>query len=481
MKTIINDSPINCQYPVIVMHPHWQRYVELGFNKITFNGKQVDEIPHDLKITPKYYPFSHYQKIDKAPKDYPNQLKKLKHYEFIDGEYKLVKEFKRKYYNRIHKEHLDADKAEQYQLLNQNTGELIPLYIVVRCNHCILCRRYKQFRYKTMAQLESLSHVLPPLFITLTYNNEHLPKDTSVKYQVREMQNFNKRLRKRLSQIDTSISYKYIFVSEFGEKNNRLHYHALIYGIPEELRKMIPNKTLDNGTKKHRPDLNEVMIITDLIYDSWNKGYTMTEIAQDSTGSYVMKYIGKREGTDTKMLKSIKLGHQLIDKKLDELRANPEIQTINYLDNNSKLQKLPLYDFVKNKVFPSLSRQLEKDFRDALYDLVRVRNSEHADVPALNAKLKQIYRYQDLIDLLDYNDAPPTLTKMYDIDKVIYIDRVLKYLDSFNYDIVEIMYIDRQRQTNIIYSNMQRYDVAFNAYQEDVRMQKIFESETDNQ
>lgn len=65
-------------------------------------------------------------------------------------------------------------------------------------------------------------------FITLTYDNEHLPPYYSLRYT--DFQKFMKRLRKGLK--DERI--KYLVSGEYGSRTHRPHYHAIIFGITSE-------------------------------------------------------------------------------------------------------------------------------------------------------------------------------------------------------------------------------------------------------
>ena len=62
-------------------------------------------------------------------------------------------------------------------------------------------------------------------FTTLTYNNEHLPKDGSLHKD--ELQKFFKRLRKYLG----DRKMKYFACGEYGDEGHRPHYHAILFGI----------------------------------------------------------------------------------------------------------------------------------------------------------------------------------------------------------------------------------------------------------
>ena len=59
-------------------------------------------------------------------------------------------------------------------------------------------------------------------FLTLTYNDEHLPENNSL--DVTHWQKFAKRMRKKMG------PFRFLHCGEYGDENNRPHYHALIFG-----------------------------------------------------------------------------------------------------------------------------------------------------------------------------------------------------------------------------------------------------------
>jgi len=60
-------------------------------------------------------------------------------------------------------------------------------------------------------------------FITLTYDEEHLPKDRSV--NVRHWQLFAKKVRQEMG------PFRFLHCGEYGQDNQRPHYHACIFGL----------------------------------------------------------------------------------------------------------------------------------------------------------------------------------------------------------------------------------------------------------
>lgn len=91
------------------------------------------------------------------------------------------------------------------------------------CGQCLPCRINKSRMWTLRILLESLCHPFS-IFITLTYDNDHLPDNMEVKKS--ELQNFFKRLRNRLIH-----PIRYYAVGEYGSISLRPHYHAMIFGL----------------------------------------------------------------------------------------------------------------------------------------------------------------------------------------------------------------------------------------------------------
>lgn len=67
------------------------------------------------------------------------------------------------------------------------------------------------------------------MFLTLTYDDEHLPKDIGL--HKKDLVGFFKRLRAYLDYSDENTRIKYYGVGEYGDKTKRPHYHAIIFGL----------------------------------------------------------------------------------------------------------------------------------------------------------------------------------------------------------------------------------------------------------
>jgi len=110
-------------------------------------------------------------------------------------------------------------------------GQLIP----VPCGHCFECLKQwsKDWRFRLNQERKNC---VASLYLTLTYNPEHLPvafNDETNGWQSyvdkRELQNFFKRMRKNCPQ----LKFRYFAVGEYGGSKkgarNRAHYHVLFF------------------------------------------------------------------------------------------------------------------------------------------------------------------------------------------------------------------------------------------------------------
>jgi hypothetical protein len=113
-------------------------------------------------------------------------------------------------------------------------------------------------------------------FLTLTYDNEHLPTGgTLVK---KDFQLFMKRLRKSLPK----QYIRYYQCGEYGDYTHRPHYHACIFGL--NLSDKIQSSTSPSGP----------VYISDTIYKLWPLGSHQIGSVTFDSAAYVARYITKK-------------------------------------------------------------------------------------------------------------------------------------------------------------------------------------------
>ena len=109
----------------------------------------------------------------------------------------------------------------------------------VPCSRCLPCRvnRARMWSVRIMHEVKLWPE---NSFVTLTYNDENLPKNNSLCKQ--DCQKFIKRLRKNLY----PAKIKYYLGAEYGDIGNRPHYHLIIFGLGASSQKLL-NRTWGKG------------------------------------------------------------------------------------------------------------------------------------------------------------------------------------------------------------------------------------------
>lgn len=92
----------------------------------------------------------------------------------------------------------------------------------VPCGKCAFCIK-KAIDSWCVRLGHELDYSSSAFFLTLTYNDEHLPKDGHL--SKRDLQLFIKRLRKR------NPGIRYFAVGEYGTEVGRPHYHAVVFNL----------------------------------------------------------------------------------------------------------------------------------------------------------------------------------------------------------------------------------------------------------
>ena len=140
-------------------------------------------------------------------------------------------------------------------VFNPNAG-FRDLPVSVPCGRCTGCRlEYsRQWAIRCVHEAQMHEH---NAFITLTFDKEHLPDDHSIRKE--HLQKFFKRLRKRIG-----VDIRYFACGEYGSRNNRPHYHAIIFGYD------FPDKYLHTKTRN-----GDLLFRSPTLEKAWKFGYSL--------------------------------------------------------------------------------------------------------------------------------------------------------------------------------------------------------------
>jgi hypothetical protein len=101
----------------------------------------------------------------------------------------------------------------------------------VPCGKCVDCKKRRVDSWVFRLQQEHKMHAFAH-FITLTYQTDTVPISSNgfMTLNRRDLTLFMKRLRK-----NSGIQgIKYYACGEYGTKNSRPHYHAIVFGVDDE-------------------------------------------------------------------------------------------------------------------------------------------------------------------------------------------------------------------------------------------------------
>lgn len=153
------------------------------------------------------------------------------------------------------------------------------LPVTIPCGQCIGCRLERSRQWAMRCVHEGQLHV-HKCFITLTYDDDHVPKNGSLDKV--HFQKFIRSLRKR-----TGVKIRYFQCGEYGDVDNRPHYHAVIYGFD------FPDKRFHT-----RNPQGNTIYKSDLLESTWGKGFCTIGELTFETAAYTARYILKKVSGD---------------------------------------------------------------------------------------------------------------------------------------------------------------------------------------
>ena len=251
--------------------------------------------------------------------------------------------------------------------------------IQLPCGKCPECLQnyYKMWAVRGSRELLRWSS---SVFVTLTYSDEHLPADRSLKKE--DVQDFLKRLKKYFGSSKEN-PIRQIYCGEYGEKTLRPHYHLIIFNCD-----FADKKKLYISPQGHQ------VFTSATLERLWPYGKSEFGFADVGSISYLFKYILKKKTRKEKKRPltldidgiNYDVSHEFIEASRNpgigaHLRGNDSLKK-GYLSNNGVKCPLPKYylewlrtndpetfdyisnlrfDFMSNQPVESYSRRKQKE------------------------------------------------------------------------------------------------------------------------
>lgn len=153
--------------------------------------------------------------------------------------------------------------------LLENFGEML-----VPCGRCYLCKVNIAREWAVRLEHES-RYYESSCFITLTFDDDHLPDRYSVRK--RDVQLYLKRMRKDIS----PVKIRYFGIGDYGDELYRPHYHLIIFGWEPSLA------DLQESSRKS----GRVYYSSGCVSRWWPFGYNTVGTVTGKSCTYVTRYL----------------------------------------------------------------------------------------------------------------------------------------------------------------------------------------------
>lgn len=258
--------------------------------------------------------------------------------------------------------------------------------IGIPCGKCIGCR-LDYSRTWADRMLAEASLYESNYFLTLTYDNEHLPdrKENSPIHSLnkRDAQLFMKRLRKALP--DQKI--RFFCAGEYGPQTMRPHFHLILF-----------NCKLDDLKFLKENDMKQPYFVSDTISKVWKYGFHIIANVNWETCAYVARYVVKKQkghGAEiydkynfepefSTMSRKPGIGHDYLVDHMEELYA---YGSINLPTQNGAKSIRP------NKYYDSI---FDIEYPDIMEEIKEYRQNAAIEYNKLRSRLTDL-QYKDLL------------------------------------------------------------------------------------
>lgn len=153
--------------------------------------------------------------------------------------------------------------------------------VPVPCGTCPDCmnNRAREIMFRIIQ--ESKEHK-SNYFVTLTYDDEHLPSNYSLVKD--EISSFNKKLKVYLSRKGMKSDFRFYGVGEYGGESARPHYHVIYFGL--EIDDLVFYKSTPEGN---------ILYNSDFLSNVWQKGFVVIGEVTPNSAAYVARYTEKKK------------------------------------------------------------------------------------------------------------------------------------------------------------------------------------------
>lgn len=248
----------------------------------------------------------------------------------------------------------------------------------VPCGNCAFCLKSKRQQWIFRLHQEARTQENPAWFLTLTYDEKHVPRKKGVKtLYFRHVQLFFKRLRK------AKYVIKYVAVGEYGSETQRPHYHVIAW--------------------TNAP--------TEAIEKAWHYGAVHFGSLTPASIAYTLKYIVQPKHGDNETKQKTRaqfskgLGASYLTAAVHEYHSGDEEHPIFESRYGQSIVALPRY--YRNKIFTKyqlgINRSIQywRSIKDRRAEIRRLR--QFSDKPIEYLKQRQVQAAKNVVTKVSFN------------------------------------------------------------------------------
>lgn len=248
--------------------------------------------------------------------------------------------------------------------------------IGIPCGNCIGCR-LDYSRTWADRMLAEASMYKSNYFLTLTYDNDHLPPkhENSPIHSLnkRDAQLFMKRLRKALPE----QKIRFFCAGEYGPQTMRPHYHLILFNCELPDLKFLKEN-----------DLKQPYFVSDIMSKCWPFGFHIIANVNWDTCAYVARYVVKKQkgkGSSvyekynfdpefSTMSRKPGIGHDFMVDHMEELYAYGSVN-IPTKDGAKSIRPCKYYDNLFDLEYPDVMEEIKSNRQEAAIQYNKVRSS----------------------------------------------------------------------------------------------------------
>lgn len=268
-----------------VLRPSGKDSIIIDSSQFKFNKKFNSYVPVAGSFDPS--PPVHRRSVPVDDEEYidpvhyaPRPLKHISSYQGLDDLADIAVNSNSAYLDRVY-DVLVSNSKDFDEKYSSDAYEIFS----VPCSKCLGCRTRRASDW-AVRSVHELKYHKESCFLTLTYDNDHLPDGSFLR--ISDFQNFMKRLRKYIYST-TGKLVRYLACGEYGSRRGRPHYHLILFGYD------FTDKVVHSSSPaKKKSKSKSILYTSEILNKIWSNGKCMIGSATKESAGYVARYILKK-------------------------------------------------------------------------------------------------------------------------------------------------------------------------------------------